>query len=165
MNLALSLADMAPCRFGSLFDSPLGSSMLVRPFLLPAGGVPLPSGSSFSQPPRAAATHRLLVQTPLVYPNAPTVRLLVQCYDRFGNTLVAPPSVGITLAMGGLSLSRSSFSGSTADTTLGVYTATLPPGWFAHSGPSAAQVSTRLNGGHEQQSSLQVFGHPAWSGS
>ena len=64
--------------------------MALAPFLLPAGGVSLPSGSSFSQSTRPAVTHRLLVQTPLVYPNAPTVRLVVQCYDRFGNAHVAP---------------------------------------------------------------------------
>ena len=33
-------------RFEPLYDSPLGSSMLVQPFLLPFGGVALPSGSS-----------------------------------------------------------------------------------------------------------------------
>jgi len=151
----------AEVTFNPMHESPVSSSVAAFPFLLPAGGAPLPSGSSFSQPARAAVSHRLLVQSPSVYPNSNLVRLVVQCYDAFGNALVAPPAIGITLTMGALSIHD--FSLSTSG-NVRFYSAALPPSWFAAvSGANAtATVDSQLNGLHTQRSSLQVFGDPAW---
>ena len=76
---------------------------------------------------------------------------------------VAPPSLAISVTMGSFSLT--SFSLSTSGNTR-VYSASLPAGWFSaasESGEIASVVST-LDGQDSQQSSLQVFGHPAWFG-
>ena len=83
----LTLVSAPRYRFEELYESPRSSSVVVAPFLLPDGGVALPLGSSFSQPLRTALTHRLLVQTPLVYPNAPTVRLALQVCPRLWQLL------------------------------------------------------------------------------
>ena len=78
----LTLVSAPRYRFEELYESPRSSSVVVAPYLLPDGGVALPLDSSFSQPLRTALTHHLLVQTPLVYPNAPTVRLALQVCPR-----------------------------------------------------------------------------------
>ena len=119
----------------------------------------MPAGSSFLQRARAAVTHRLIVQTPRVYPSAPTVRLVVQSYDAFGNAAVATPSLAASLTMGTLVLS--SFSVSTSGNTR-FYTATLQPDWFtaANAAGETVAVATTLNGQHTQSSSLQVCRHP-----
>ena len=91
----------------------------------------------------------------VVHQNGPVQR------HAFGNAQVVPPSLVISVTMGSFSLT--SFSLSTSGNTR-VYLASLPAGWFAtasESGEMAAVAST-LNGQHSQQSSLQVFGHPAW---
>ena len=146
-----------------LYESPLGSRLDVVPFLLPSGGVPLPSGSSFQQSTRPAVTHRLLVQSPVVYPNAPGVTLIVQCYDAFGNARVASPAVRLSLTMGALSMDE--FSMSTSGNTR-VFTATLPRDWFEATSASraTAEVTSQVNGLHSQRSSLEVVGDPEWFG-
>ena len=79
-----------------------------------------------------------------------------QCYDAYGNARVSPPSIAIKLTMG--SLSVNSFSLDMSGNTR-IFTAALPPSWFATASASGAavEVASQLYGQPSQWSSLQVM--------
>ena len=83
-----------------------------------------------------------------MYPNAPTLRVALYCYDAFGNTQVSTPSVAVSAELEGLggsvSLGFERFRGG----TLRVYSLQLPVSWFqtASPGGSAASVLVEVDG-------------------
>ena len=79
-----------------------------------------------------------------------------QCYDTFGNAHTSPPTIDISLSMGGLVMSSFSL---TMSGQMRIYTATLPSGWFASTSTSGetVEVASQLNGKDLQRSSLQAW--------
>ena len=49
-------------------------------------------------------SHRLVVQTPHVYPNKKELKLVVQCYDAYGNAHVSSAALSISASLGGHAL-------------------------------------------------------------
>lgn len=150
-----------PSLVGSLHVSPLYASVRLQVYLQPSGGASMAT-RDVSQALRSAASHKLFAQTPDVYPNHPTLRVVVRCFDAFGNARVATPSISVQGLMSGKS-GQPSFASSVKDRSY-VYVATVPASWFSDDdgGTRTASVSASLGGGAPQSVSVSVHARPSW---
>ena len=125
--------------------------------------------TSYTQNPRAAASHAVLVQTPEVHPNTPKLALLVQCYDEFGNSdVISPPPLSISATLDGaatpLSLTSYRMRGPDDEEYTRRFFVTVPNEWFdiASASGSNASVSATLDGGSIKTAAFTVYGTPNW---
>jgi hypothetical protein len=144
--------------------SPMSSSVTMSAYLRPGGGAQMPTAAR-SQALRAVSRHRLIVQTPDVYPNHNTLRIIVRCFDEFNNAWVSPaPSITVEGSLSGqAALLHSSFAPSTHERSY-MYSATVHSSWFGpdDGGVRSARVSTTLSGAGTQEQSFSVHARPSW---
>lgn len=162
-----------PLHFSELYASPRASSLTVTASLRPEGGLtPSSLGGvgklptiTFSQPARPAQSHAVLVQTPHLHTSISNLAVIVQPYDKHGNSHVSDVTLNIVASLHGapdLHLTSYAMRGPSGARKTRRYSIIVPSTWFdvADTSGSTAIVSSSLSGHDSHLASLTVFGTP-----